>query len=768
MSRAGNNELKRAYHVQAVLGSGGFGAVYRAKYVGEGNFSKIVALKVLHADMAAVGEVAMRMRDEARMLGLLRHRNIVQVDRLVQLNGHWTIVMEFVDGVDLKAISRHEPLPVGPALEVVSEVASALHQAYNFVPLDDSIPEDERKPLEILHRDIKPANIQITRHGDVKVLDFGIARGNFDAREAKTQELFFGSPEYTAPERFDLEETPAGDIYSLGCVLYEALMGKAYGRTSARPTQHNDLIEARLKLLDQTTLKGEAPEVLQFLTDLLAYEGKDRPSARDVIRRCARLRAKHTEHLLRDWAEGVVPPLIAERPEHPPDDLTGSTLYEQVTGSQPMPRPQKTERRAPPRKRPPLSKGEEKPRRSIREAFEQQVAEQQPAVAEPAVPEQAPAPKSEPAAETSAEALTADEAPPASEPGAATSQAKDTPAAPAPSPAQDQDQLPTGVVPITYGQEPVELGRDATVVPSRPKPDPTKPEIKPKPAPSPDQLPTGMIPVESLDEPATDPGVQTPRAAPLPTRPKGKTEPPPTSRFDEVKSKRAPAPKAQPTPVPSPPSPAEEDQAQRRPAWVIPVGVLGAVGMAAALVLAFNSFDGSPSVQTTSETSLSDVLAATGGEVQPSEDGGAAVATGAEANKAEDAGTTRTAETQKETIEHTSLATAERSAESANTKPKVEAKVQQKVADPVPDPIPVEPIAPAGTSMVHVQGQDLGVILTRGNESFDVPGWVPPGTYTMTAEFPNVGRTNTGSITVVAGADANIKCDAAFGSCKQL
>ena len=81
MSTPENKKLERAYHVQAVLGSGGFGAVYRAKYVGEGNFSKIVALKVLHSDMAAVGEVAMRMRDEARMLGLLRHRNIVQVDR---------------------------------------------------------------------------------------------------------------------------------------------------------------------------------------------------------------------------------------------------------------------------------------------------------------------------------------------------------------------------------------------------------------------------------------------------------------------------------------------------------------------------------------------------------------------------------------------------------------------------------------------------------------------------------------------------------------
>ena len=70
--------------------------------------------------------------------------------------------------------------------------------------------------------------------------------------------------------------------------------------------------------------------------------------------------------------------------------------------------------------------------------------------------------------------------------------------------------------------------------------------------------------------------------------------------------------------------------------------------------------------------------------------------------------------------------------------------------------------------MVHVQGQDLKVILKGAGGTYEVPGWVHPGTYEITAEFPGFGRKSSGNITVVAGAAATINCDAAFGSCKQL
>src|SRR5688572_24162758 len=91
----------RRYRVMGVLGRGGFGTVFRADLLGEGSFVRPVALKVLNPEMEGVATVAARLRDEARLLGRVRHRSIVQVDGLVRLDDRWTVVMEYVDGVDL-------------------------------------------------------------------------------------------------------------------------------------------------------------------------------------------------------------------------------------------------------------------------------------------------------------------------------------------------------------------------------------------------------------------------------------------------------------------------------------------------------------------------------------------------------------------------------------------------------------------------------------------------------------------------------------------
>jgi len=312
----------RRYHVLEAVGKGGFGTVYRAELVDAGGFTKSVALKVLNPELAENEDIAERLRDEARMLGLLRHRAVVKVDGMLLLNGRWTVIMEFIDGVDLKQLLSKGPVPVGCALEIVQEVSGALYAAYE-------LPAQHGRPLKVLHRDIKPSNVQLTRTGEVKVLDFGVARAEFQHRESVTRSIFFGSLAYMAPERLDGIDTHAGDIYALGAVLFELVLGEALGRTSGNKERHHRHIDDRLDTLHD---RCGHDELCQLIADCLAYDGNDRPPARELERRLRGLRAEFSEPWLADYAEVTVPGLLAER-ESIEDDLSGSILVEQ--GSKP-------------------------------------------------------------------------------------------------------------------------------------------------------------------------------------------------------------------------------------------------------------------------------------------------------------------------------------------------------------------------------------------------------------------------------------------------
>ena len=143
-----------------VLGQGGFGTVYRADLIGEDGFQKEVALKLLTRAGPDRAQLTERLRDEARMLGLVRHRALVGVDALIRLDGHPCIVMERVDGVSLDDLLEHTgPLPPGAALEVAAEIAAALHAAWHT--------EVDGRPLRLLHRDVKPANVLLGPTGDM-------------------------------------------------------------------------------------------------------------------------------------------------------------------------------------------------------------------------------------------------------------------------------------------------------------------------------------------------------------------------------------------------------------------------------------------------------------------------------------------------------------------------------------------------------------------------------------------------------------------------
>ena len=198
--------LSGRYLVQDELGAGGMGTVYRAVDLRTG---AEVAVKLPHPFLARDQSYIERLRREAQIAASLHSPRVAIVTDFAEHEGLPYLVMEYVPGENVaERLRREGAMPVGEALHVALEVARALDAAHQ---------------RGIIHRDLKPENIRIDR-GDVKVLDFGIAR--LDGQSALTAAgMLVGSPEYLAPERADGHADIRSDIYALGVVLYEMLAG---------------------------------------------------------------------------------------------------------------------------------------------------------------------------------------------------------------------------------------------------------------------------------------------------------------------------------------------------------------------------------------------------------------------------------------------------------------------------------------------------------------------------------------------------------------
>jgi serine/threonine protein kinase len=217
--------------VLELLGQGGMGAVYKARQV---KLDRLVALKVLPPAAAQGPGFAERFAREARALARLSHPHVVAVYDFGEVQGLYYLMMEYVDGVNLRQAMAEGKLSPPQALALVGQLCSALQYAHE---------------MGVVHRDVKPENVLLDRQGRVKVADFGLAKlvGPAQAGRLTATAQAMGTPHYMAPEQWErpLEVDHRADIYSLGVVFYELLTGELPLGKFAPPSAKSG-VDARL------------------------------------------------------------------------------------------------------------------------------------------------------------------------------------------------------------------------------------------------------------------------------------------------------------------------------------------------------------------------------------------------------------------------------------------------------------------------------------------------------------------------------------------
>lgn len=205
------------YVLTKKLATGGMAEIYRAKYIGEGGFEKKVAVKRLLPAWSADKDFVTMLIDEAKALVHLQHHNIVQVLELGKEEESFFISMELIEGLDLGSLFHRMirdgiVLPLNFAIFIICQILEALDFAH--------------KQLNIVHRDVSPPNVLLSWNGDVKVADFGIAKGKHRSYETVVTQVK-GKFSYMSPEQASGQSVDQRtDIYAAGILLYELLARK--------------------------------------------------------------------------------------------------------------------------------------------------------------------------------------------------------------------------------------------------------------------------------------------------------------------------------------------------------------------------------------------------------------------------------------------------------------------------------------------------------------------------------------------------------------
>lgn len=267
------NQQFGKYHLRERIASGGMAEIFLGRLEGAAGFSKTLVIKRILPHFSRDREFVSMLVDEACLAAGLIHPNVVQIYDFGSIDDVYFIAMEYVDGVDLRTLQSHlarrgESLGPAEVAKIGEGIAAGLHFAHTTT-------DEGGRPLEIIHRDVSPHNILLSRSGEVKIADFGIARARDRATHTATGAIK-GKVAYMAPEQVRAEEFDARvDQFALGVVLWECLTGeRLFGEGSGIAVMQR-AVECDIPKLS-ARVDGTPPELGRIVDRMLSREVADR------------------------------------------------------------------------------------------------------------------------------------------------------------------------------------------------------------------------------------------------------------------------------------------------------------------------------------------------------------------------------------------------------------------------------------------------------------------------------------------------------------
>lgn len=269
------------YRLLSRLGTGGLCEVFLAEAYGASGFVRRVAVKRLHESLSGEAELTRALIREAQLGGMLRHRGLVQIQGLGIEDDRYFVVMEWIDGCDLASLLEAAPPPRPVACAIAGELAAALDYVHRAVDL-------EGRPLGLVHRDLSASNVLMSREGEVKLTDFGLAKATLLADRSRG-DVRKGTYAYMSPEQVtQVAEQPltsASDQFAFGILLAELLTGE-------RPFDREGVLATMQAISDAdlTTwprlaqLAEREPEAAELLITCLARQPEARFASMAALR----------------------------------------------------------------------------------------------------------------------------------------------------------------------------------------------------------------------------------------------------------------------------------------------------------------------------------------------------------------------------------------------------------------------------------------------------------------------------------------------------